>query len=151
MCYQAQRTAWAKIQTVHVQLWWADLNLENRAWKKINNRTPKMKASSPEIQPFRAAHADSVLCNGKLHDLLYLSRRPGCFWVILGIHRLPNPKGISSQSPHFTDELRALQQAEAAPQPIRRRSRLVSRLPNASAGCDSLAYATPPPLRMTLK
>lgn len=48
MCYQARRTAWAQIQIVHVQLWWADLNLENRAWEEVNNRTWKLKGSSPE-------------------------------------------------------------------------------------------------------
>lgn len=62
MCYQARRTALAKIQTVHVQLWWANLNLENRAWRKVNNRTPTMKAPFPErprtkfwVQPFESS------------------------------------------------------------------------------------------------
>lgn len=111
MCYQARRTAWAKIQTVHVQLWWADLNLENRAWKKVNNRTLKRKVSSPKIpkamfwaQAFRAGPRQIVAWHGEnLHGTLHLARRLGCFRVILRICGIQTWEGLrrSSKSTSF--------------------------------------------------
>lgn len=158
MCYQARRTAWAQIQIVHVQLWWADLNLENRAWEEVNNRTWKLKGSSPErpramfwawsfgswsVQTWGEAGWHPIP-----NKMVWVLQRH--YWGFVEYKPGRDFRGHLLPSPHFTDEFRALLRAELAWSVNRNRPSSTPGPPDKQV-FDSLAHAVPLPPRVTFR